>query len=62
MSQLFLVYVRIPKKWVLISVKECLSGRMEELASETEGKQAKAKVSFSRVLSYGIPAEPVAQI
>lgn len=40
--------------------KEC--SRIDELARESEGKQAKGKASFFCVLLYGLPLVGVAQI
>lgn len=40
------VYVGIPKKFLLILVKECHSNIIDELASKNEDKQAKSKVFF----------------
>ena len=36
-------YVGVQKKWDLTPVKECFSNREDELASKSEGKQAKSK-------------------
>lgn len=35
-------------------MKECLGNRVDEPASRSEGKQAKAKASFFHVLLYGL--------
>lgn len=37
----------ILEKWVLIPVKECLSNRINELARESEDRQAKSKIFFT---------------
>jgi len=41
-------------KYVLIPAKECLNDRINELASKSESKQAKGKVSFFHALSCGL--------
>jgi hypothetical protein len=38
--------VGIWKKWVITPLKECLSRRIDELATENQGKQAKSKSPF----------------
>lgn len=47
------VYVGIPRKPFLISAKEGGSYRTDEVASESEGRQAKKSVSFFQVLLSG---------
>ena len=42
--------LRIPKKQVLMKVKGCLRGWVDELASESEGKRQKAKAFLFHVL------------
>lgn len=42
----FSIYVGIPKKWFLVSVKKCVRFRTKELASESEAKLAKSKSSI----------------
>lgn len=44
-----LAYVESPKKLVLRPAKEYLSNKMDELGTESEGKQAKIKVSFCHI-------------
>lgn len=48
-----LVFSRCWNLKTLISTKECLSDRVNELASEREGKQAKSKVSLLHVFTEG---------
>lgn len=43
---LLLFSLRIPKKLVLVLSNECLSNRIDELASESGGNQAKSKYSL----------------
>jgi len=54
------VYSGIPQKLVVIQVKDSFNSRIDELASKSEGKQAKA--SFFHVLSCELPRDVVAQI
>jgi hypothetical protein len=56
------VYVGIPKKWILILVRECYSNRTDGRAMESESEQAKSNASFFHVLSCGLPPGGVAQI
>jgi hypothetical protein len=56
-----LVFVGILKKRVLIPLKECLSNRIDELESKSEGKQAKDKSFLLPCLFCGLPPEGVAQ-
>jgi hypothetical protein len=39
----FSVWTEIFKKWVLIPTKECLNNRIDDLARESEVKQAKGE-------------------
>jgi hypothetical protein len=48
-------YVGIPEKFVLIPMKAFLNDRIDELAIESEDKQAKSKVSFCLLSEGGIP-------
>jgi hypothetical protein len=51
------VYTEIPEKSILIMVRECLSGRIDELASVSGDKQAKAfldQCPFRRADSRGV--------
>lgn len=51
-KQLFCILSWNPK--VLNLVQECLTSRVDELASENEDNQAKRKASFCHVLSGGL--------
>lgn len=46
-----LVFVGVPKKQVLILVKECLSSRVDELGSESKNEQTKSN-SFLLLCSF----------
>lgn len=46
-----LAYIR-SQKLVLMSVEKRCSSRIDELASKTEGKQAKSKVFFFHILLF----------
>jgi hypothetical protein len=56
------VYNELSKKVVLILAKECSSHRRDDLASESEDKQAKIKASLFQVLKSGLPPEGPTQI
>lgn len=47
-----LVFVGVPKKQVLILVKECLSSRVDELGSESKNEQTKKQQLPSSMFFY----------
>lgn len=56
------VYVRIPKKYVLSQVKECVSNRLDEHARESEARPAKSKTPFFMGFYGGeLPPESLAK-
>ena len=59
---LFSAYSGILKKYVLTRAKECLSSRIDELASKSEGKQVKSKSSLLPCLLCELSPENEAQI
>lgn len=58
----FLVCVRVLKKQVPLSVKECSSNRIDGLTRESQDKQAETKVSLFISLLSGLPLEDTAHI
>ena len=61
-NELFSAYSGILKKYVLTRAKECLSSRIDELASKSEGKQVKSKSSLLPCLLCELSLENEAQI
>ena len=52
---------RIPKKWVLITVRKYLNNKIDEHATESKGKKAKHKSSWSGLPGFrvGLPTSNV---
>lgn len=54
------VYIRISKKWVLITAKECVSSSIDEVTSDMRTRRKRANVFFF-VLLCGLPPEGMDQ-
>lgn len=54
------IYIRISKKWVLITAKECLRSRIDEVTSDMRTRRKRANAFFF-VLLCGLPPEGMDQ-